>query len=281
MRRVVLFLLVLGFILCQTAFAQEQKTQTPKKTRLEFELISNIIFVDAYIDGKGPLKFIFDTGASISVLAPATAKKLKIKGKTIGGIFGVGGIRIARVKKLKVKDIEIENFQFAILTVWQAEMGLKMLGVEYHGILGFNFISRFKTTIDYKNKIIELEPTGYEPPDFIEQQKELMKKIALGGKRPKQKGYLGISYKSLKPEEARELGIKGGVRIVKLKKGGPADKAGFKEGDIIIAIGRVKVKTGKDLHKALWRYGAGKRVRVKVIRDGKEKKIRIKLGKRK
>jgi membrane-associated protease RseP (regulator of RpoE activity) len=281
MKRMLLILVVFVVILSQIAFAQQEKTQTQQKTKLKFELISNIIFVDAYIDGKGPLKFIFDTGASISVLAPATARKLKIKGKTIGGIFGMGGVRIARVKKLKVKDIEIENFQFAILTVWQAEMGLKMLGVEYHGILGFNFISRFKTTIDYKNKIIELEPTGFEPPDFIQQQKELMKKIGIGRKWTKQKGYMGITYKPLKPKEAKKLGIEGGIRIVKLKKGGPADKAGFKEGDIITAIGRVKIKTGKDLHKALWRYGAGKRVRVKIIREGEKKKIKIRLGRRK
>ncbi|MEO0202869.1 MAG: PDZ domain-containing protein, partial [candidate division WOR-3 bacterium] len=62
-------------------------------------------------------------------------------------------------------------------------------------------------------------------------------------------------------------------------KGEAADRAGIKEGDVILEIDGRKVKDANDLRLYIGSLPPGKEIQVKVYRDKKYLTIKVKLGK--
>jgi Peptidase family M28/PDZ domain/PA domain len=72
-----------------------------------------------------------------------------------------------------------------------------------------------------------------------------------------------------------------GVKFSDVRPGSPADKAGFKAGDILVQFGSMPIKNLYDFTDALRRSKVGDVVDVKVMRDGKPVSASVKLEQRK
>jgi len=96
------------------------------------------------------------------------------------------------------------------------------------------------------------------------------------------RGWIGVSIQNLDEMTAKALGInqKTGALIASVMPGEPADKAGLRSGDIVIKVGDTKVEDASDLTRSIASYKPNSRVKVIVIRDGKEKAFTVKLGER-
>jgi S1-C subfamily serine protease len=68
-----------------------------------------------------------------------------------------------------------------------------------------------------------------------------------------------------------------GVRIAKIIAEGPAEKAGLKANDVIVELDEQKVSSLKGLLTILSRRAAGDTVTVKVLREGHDKTVELKL----
>ena len=66
-----------------------------------------------------------------------------------------------------------------------------------------------------------------------------------------------------------------GVYIREVAKGSSADKAGMKEGDVIVAIDGTDVKRGSAVQVKVNTFHPGDKAKVKIIRDGKEKELEV------
>ena len=66
-----------------------------------------------------------------------------------------------------------------------------------------------------------------------------------------------------------------GVYIREVAKGSSADKAGLKEGDVIVSIDGTAVGSGSAVQVKVNSYHPGDKASVKVIRDGKEKELEV------
>ena len=73
----------------------------------------------------------------------------------------------------------------------------------------------------------------------------------------------------------------GGVVVAGVGDGGAADKAGMKEGDVILAIGAYVTDSLRDLAKALSNYKPGDKVLVKIARGAEHLTLDVVLGARK
>ena len=94
------------------------------------------------------------------------------------------------------------------------------------------------------------------------------------------RGWLGIQVLAVSPEIAESLGL-GDVRggIVKgVTKDGPAEKAGFKERDIIVDFDGKKLGENQRLTRVVGESSVGKTVSVKILRDGKEMTLDVTVG---
>lgn len=73
--------------------------------------------------------------------------------------------------------------------------------------------------------------------------------------------------------------IKSGIVIADVSSGSGAANAGLKKGDIITKIDDVTVKDHAYLRYELYQHQAGDKIKLTIIRDGKEKTVEVTLGK--
>jgi len=72
----------------------------------------------------------------------------------------------------------------------------------------------------------------------------------------------------------------GGVKLADVRAGGPADKAGIKGGDVLVAMAGTRIDNLYDMTYALQDHKPGETVDVVVLRGGERKTLRATLGSR-
>ncbi|MCB1984552.1 MAG: Do family serine endopeptidase [Burkholderiales bacterium] len=108
--------------------------------------------------------------------------------------------------------------------------------------------------------------------------KEIMEQIIQSGGVVR--GWLGVSMQDMTTELADSFGLDKveGALVGGVLKDGPADKAGIKPGDILIAIEGKQIRNSSDLLNKVAALPPGEAVTVKIIRKKQEKDIQIKVG---
>lgn len=97
------------------------------------------------------------------------------------------------------------------------------------------------------------------------------------------RGWLGVTIQPLTPALSQQFNLSKntkGVLINAVFKDGPAAKAGFKPGDVVIEFGGTRVKSDKDLLRMVANAKEGERLPVVVYRDGKKKRLYVRVGDR-
>ncbi len=92
------------------------------------------------------------------------------------------------------------------------------------------------------------------------------------------RGWLGVVIQEITPDIAEAIGVKQGIIIAQVLKGSPADRAGLKVGDIIVALNGKKLDSVRDLQFSIMKTKPGTEVELTIIRDGKRKTLRVKVG---
>ena len=97
-----------------------------------------------------------------------------------------------------------------------------------------------------------------------------------------ERGFLGVMPNDLTPEMAEAFGLKDtkGVAISEVTKDSVADKAGLQHNDIVIELDGKPVESADSFRNRIAMLKPGARVKLVIWRDGKQKIIFVKLGKR-
>lgn len=111
----------------------------------------------------------------------------------------------------------------------------------------------------------------------INMAKELLPQLERGKVT---RGWLGVSIQEVTEEIAKSFKLKEakGALVAEVMEDTPAERGGVERGDIIIAFDGKDVDTPNELQRIVAATRPNKRIKVKVIRDGKSKTLTIKLG---
>jgi serine protease Do len=90
------------------------------------------------------------------------------------------------------------------------------------------------------------------------------------------RGSNGITFLNENDSLLRVYGAKdGGVVVNEVQPGGPADKAGLKPEDIIVAIDSKQIKNGEELVAIVASSPVGQKLNLKVLRNGRSTEIAV------
>ncbi|HEX8337954.1 MAG TPA: DegQ family serine endoprotease [Pyrinomonadaceae bacterium] len=94
------------------------------------------------------------------------------------------------------------------------------------------------------------------------------------------RGMLGVNIQNVTADLAASLGLgqARGAIVSGVQAGGPADRAGLKRGDVIVAFNGTPVTDNNTLRNAVARTQPGSTAALTVSRDGREQQLRITLG---
>ncbi len=94
------------------------------------------------------------------------------------------------------------------------------------------------------------------------------------------RGWLGVAIQDLTEEMASHFGLESeeGALVASVTSGGPADKAGIRRADVIVLYDGKPIKESHNLPILVASTPIGKQVEIKVVRDGKSKVLKVKIG---
>src|SRR5881296_998249 len=108
---------------------------------------------------------------------------------------------------------------------------------------------------------------GFSIP--INQAREVMRQLIASGRVVR--GWLGIAIQDVTDELAGTFGVREreGVLVAEVIKGGPAEAAGVRQGDVIVELNGAPIKEVPELQRRVAAVAPGQPVRLKVIRERK------------
>jgi serine protease Do len=94
------------------------------------------------------------------------------------------------------------------------------------------------------------------------------------------RGWLGVSIQEVTEDIAKsfKLDKAEGALVAEVMEDSPAEKGGLERGDIVIEFGGNNISSPNELQRVVANTLPKKRVKVKVVRDGKIKTLTVKVG---
>jgi serine protease Do len=93
-------------------------------------------------------------------------------------------------------------------------------------------------------------------------------------------GWLGVSIAEITDEDLSRLKLREarGVLIRGVMPGEPADKGGVRADDVLVAVDGTPLDTPRDLQRVVSSTPVGTRVRVRLLREGRETEVEVTIG---
>ncbi len=95
-----------------------------------------------------------------------------------------------------------------------------------------------------------------------------------------ERGFIGAMIQPIDTATARHFGLKSkrGVIISSVKRGGPADRAGLRSGDIVLKINGKKIKNLEHLKRVISYVEPGNKISMQILRKNKKLNITLRVG---
>jgi serine protease Do len=230
---------------------------------------------DAKIIGRDPstdialIKIKADSSYSVAKLGDSDALKVGEWVVAIGSPFGLAHTVTAGIVSAKGRVIgsgPYDDFIQTDASINPGNSGGPLLNMKGN-VIGIN------TAI-----IASGQGIGFAIP--VNMAKDVIKQLKEQGEVTR--GWLGVGIQDINDEMADYYGIKDkeGVLVSKVFPGDPADEAGIKTKDIITEVNGQKIKSSHELTRIIADFHVGEKVKIKVLRDGKEKTFIVKIAKR-
>ncbi|MGH7725296.1 MAG: aspartyl protease family protein [Candidatus Eiseniibacteriota bacterium] len=223
--------------------------------RVRFEIVGGLPQIEARVDGGDPISFIVDTGAFRTFVPRTTGEAIATTARVPGIPFvGADGRALegvaVRARSLTVGTAEVARpiVLYASSPATNDPVGITLASGD-RGVLGSDILRRFRVTLDYPRSELVLEPPG--------------------------KG--GVTRLDVEPETDGLIGpglvpVREGTtyRVQAVIAGSPAERAGVRVGDRLIAIDGREI-AGLSTSDVLSMLSGGRGTRVKVrVRTGGE-----------
>ena len=133
------------------------------------------------------------------------------------------------------------------------------------------------------NTAIFTQSAGYQGVGFAMPSNVAVKVYndLIGPEHKVTRGSVGVTFNAeASPAIARVYGVKNGVTVSDVTSGGPADQAGIKAGDTIVAVDGKPIKDGDELVGEISSRKPGSKIKLGFVREGKQQDATVTVGDR-
>ncbi|HKZ72491.1 MAG TPA: DegQ family serine endoprotease [Steroidobacteraceae bacterium] len=94
------------------------------------------------------------------------------------------------------------------------------------------------------------------------------------------RGRIGVQIQEVNARHAESFGLDRprGALIARVEEGSPGEKAGLREGDVIVGVNGQAIERSGDLPTAIFRHKPGSEAKLRVWRDRKERDVTVRIG---
>ena len=246
--------------------AQEITVELPDRRTFEAKLVGS--------DAPSDLAVLKINSSNLPVLALGDSTRVRVGDivLALGNPLGLGqtvtaGIISAKGRSTGLSDGSFEDFL-------QTDAAINQ------GNSGGGLVNTASELIGINSQI--LSPSGgnigigFAIPSNM--AKSVMTQLVSGGKV--HRGQLGIGIQTVTSDLAASLGLNNirGVLVNSVKPGSPADRAGIKQGDVIVALNGKPVNDTNSFRNEIAGSQPGTKVNLTVLRNGKEQNLTATLG---
>ncbi len=93
-----------------------------------------------------------------------------------------------------------------------------------------------------------------------------------------ERGFMGVNTQPVSADLATEFGVNHGALVTDVTPDSPADKAGFKSGDVIVKVDDTSIEDPRRLALAISRLAPGTEVKITFVRNGKTDTAKVALA---
>jgi serine protease Do len=113
-----------------------------------------------------------------------------------------------------------------------------------------------------------------------EQARPVIDALMKGGRV--RRGYLGVQIQQITPDIAESLGLERnrGELIASVEPGQAAERAGIRQGDVVVSVGGEPVSPDQTLSYLVSNAPIGSRVPIELIRNGRRQTVTVTVGER-
>jgi hypothetical protein len=136
-----------------------------QKASFRFELINNLIIVPVIVNDSVPMRFILDTGVRTTLLTNENLDKLEVafsRPVVISGLGTAKEIKAYLASNVTLHLPGITGKGQTLIVLGEDYLNLQNhLGIEVHGVLGYDFFNHFIVQISYDRKLIHVYNKGH------------------------------------------------------------------------------------------------------------------------
>ncbi|MBQ7217830.1 MAG: Do family serine endopeptidase [Synergistaceae bacterium] len=176
------------------------------------------------------------------------------------------GVISAKNRSIHAQDVNFDDFLQTDAAINPGNSGGPLLDMDGK-VVGIN-----TAIVPYAQGL------GFAIP--VNKAKEIMGDLVSYGRV--KRGWLGVSVRDITPEMAKAYGVEGteGAMINDVFKGDPADKAGIKRGDVVIALNGEKIKNANAFVQKVRVLAPKSIARIQVVRKGRKMNFSVRLAER-
>ena len=156
------YMMIAAIALAGCDGAVMQQVQAPADSaagEVAFELMGAgdaALVVPVRINGREPVNFILDTGATLTCIDVSLARVLGLPEATPSSGVAIGAMTAGRVETVRIDTLRIGNASAFGLTTCRLDLAALREALGVQGLVGLNFLKSFDVAIDFDRRVLRL-----------------------------------------------------------------------------------------------------------------------------
>ena len=112
--------------------------------------------VPVYINGRGPINFVLDTGATLTCIDVSLARELRLP--ELGAMSGVaiGAMSTGAIQTVRMDSLRVGNASAYDITACRLDLAPLRAALGVQGLVGLNFLKQFDVALDFNRRVVTL-----------------------------------------------------------------------------------------------------------------------------